>query len=335
MSITILKFELPNIRHKMNTNLIDAFYQLKKELESEFKKHHPECMLEITEWRQKEINQFQNLMLEKVNGRISEKWFYTHIKNKNNEKLPRIDTLNLLCEFIDFEGWDEYVQSKGILSEREEKGRNLKGFSVDKRKKLMYSGIVMSLVLLIVFFVKTDMLAQKKYSFCFVNTDSDESLNNLVIDVTILHENQSNEIIKCNNVSCFEYVTDSDKIKFAVSAPYFKNDTIIRYLNSNKTNETIKLKPDDYALMIHVFSLSKIDDWEKRREQLDDMIADNAKIIQLDYQQETGIEMYNKQDFINKLTMPINSLKNLKIIKTIYQGDKIKMMRFVEIENSN
>ena len=33
-----------------------------------------------------------------VNGRISEKWFYTHIKS-NSGKLPRIDMLNILSEY--------------------------------------------------------------------------------------------------------------------------------------------------------------------------------------------------------------------------------------------
>jgi hypothetical protein len=41
-----------------------------------------------------------------------------------------------------------------------------------------------------------------------------------------------------------------------------------------------------------------------------------------------GMEMYNKEEFIDKLTMPLNSLKNIEIIETIFDGNRIKELRF-------
>ena len=53
---------------------------------------------DVSQWKGKEIVELQNHLMETVNGRISEKWFYTHLKAAN-EKLPRIDMLNLLSQY--------------------------------------------------------------------------------------------------------------------------------------------------------------------------------------------------------------------------------------------
>lgn len=316
----------------MSNNGLGYFIILKKHLEKYYKEHFPECETDIIKWPQKEINRFQELMSEKINDRISEKWFYTHIKNENNERLPRIDTLNLLCRFLGYENWDDFIQKNELTEERSGRKSNIKTSRILFNKKVWYSALVISLIATVIIVSKSELLAQKKYSFCFVDSDSGQPITDAKIEVFIIHKEQSNELIQCNSNACFEYETDKGEVKFVVKASYYKTDTITRYLNSNKTNESISLKPDDYALMIHVFSSSKIEDWEKRRTQLDEMIAENARFIQVDYQEERGIEIYNKEDFINKLTMPINSLKNLKIIQTRYDGDKIKMMRFVQVD---
>ena len=63
------------------------------------------------------------------------------------------------------------------------------------------------------------------------------------------------------------------------------------------------------------------------------MFADNVQIYQIFDKNNSGMELYNKQEFINKLTMPVNSLKNIEIIETIYTGNKISMLRFRQIIN--
>ena len=80
--------------------------------------------------------------------------------------------------------------------------------------------------------------------------------------------------------------------------------------------------------MIHLFSKSKIKSWKERRKQLNRMLADNAMIYQVYEDGKTGMELYNKKEFIDKLTVPLKSLKNIEIIETMYNGDKISILRF-------
>lgn len=43
--------------------------------------------------------------------------------------------------------------------------------------------------------------------------------------------------------------------------------------------------------------------------------------------------LYNKEEFINKMTMPIKSLKNISILETKYEGNQIVEIRFVQNKN--
>ena len=120
------------------------------------------------------------------------------------------------------------------------------------------------------------------YEFCFIDADTKEAVKNSSIEIQILHNNQSPEIISCDTNACFKTDNNEKKITFIVKAQYYKSDTISRFLNKKNKQETIKLKQDDYALLIHVFSTSKITDWEKQRKKLDKMISDDAEIYQID-----------------------------------------------------
>ena len=132
-----------------------------------------------------------------------------------------------------------------------------------------------------------------------------------------------------NENGCFEF-SDTEKIKIVVEGFYYQTDTITRVLQKEKRKEIIPLQRDDYALMIHFFSNSKIEDWKKRRAQLSEMIADDAVIFQVPKGEELeGMAIFNKEEFINKMTTPVGSLKNLKILKTEYRAGKIIRLRFV------
>jgi hypothetical protein len=85
--------------------------------------------------------------------------------------------------------------------------------------------------------------------------------------------------------------------------------------------------------MIQYFSTSNVKDWLKRRENLNEMISDSAKIFQV-LNETIGMEMYNKSEFINKLTLPANSLRNIEIIDSKYKDGKITHLRFTQVENN-
>jgi len=300
---------------------------LKDELDWKYKETYPESSLKITEWRQQEIIRFQKLMQEVVKGRISEKWFYTHIKTEKNIKMPRVDTLNLLAEFLGYNSWENFKKEKGQIKKIQ---------SVKHKEKIFLYKNRFILIIIILFVIATSITYStgvfnktEHYKFCFVDADTDEPILNSSIEVSLLHHNQSPEIIKCDENSCFEIEIDEKRISFVVKAMYYKTDTLTRVLDKKNTFETVKLKQDDYALMIHVFSTSKINDWQKQRKKLDKIIADDAEIYQID-KKERGIEIYNKEEFIDKMTIPLNSLKNIEIIEVTYKNDKILMMRFIQ-----
>ena len=117
-----------------------------------------------------------------------------------------------------------------------------------------------------------------------------------------------------------------------VKAPYYETDTITRILDKFEGSESIYLYPNDFAMMIHYFSATNVKDWKKRRGHLDRMISDSAFIYQFFDEGQVGMELYNKEEFIDKLTMPVNSLKNIEIMETIYTGRKISVLRFKQLE---
>jgi hypothetical protein len=79
----------------------------------------------------------------------------------------------------------------------------------------------------------------------------------------------------------------------------------------------VSLHANDYALMIHYFSSMNVGDWQNRRTHLDKIIDDRAMIYQVYNQKRAiGMELYNKWEFIDKLTIPSGSLKQIEILDT-------------------
>ncbi len=169
------------------------------------------------------------------------------------------------------------------------------------------------------------------YNFCFYDSYTKEPVNNGVIEITVL-SNESPVNYLCDSSGCFTIKTHERVINFVVETPYYHTDTIIRTLNKFNRTENIKLKPDDYALMIHYLSTSNITDWLKHRENLDNMIIDSAKIFQV-LEGTVGMATFNKWEFINKLTLPTSSLRDIEIIDTQYDGNKISRLCFKQNGN--
>jgi hypothetical protein len=84
--------------------------------------------------------------------------------------------------------------------------------------------------------------------------------------------------------------------------------------------------------MIRFFAGSNVGDWQKRRNQLNRMISDSAMIYQVSSRETIGVELYNKWEFIDKLSLPSRSLKDIEIIDTRYEDEKISLIRFRQKE---
>jgi len=148
----------------------------------------------------------------------------------------------------------------------------------------------------------------------------------------VLVEGESPKSYLCSQDGIFSLTTEKANIHFVVKSPYYQTDTILRLLDKFNRHEIIQLRPDNYAMMIQYFSTMNVKDWQKRRDQLNLMIADSALIYQVYDKESVGVELFNKWEFINKLTLPSTGLKDIDILDTRYQKDKISLIRFRQKE---
>ncbi len=293
---------------------------LKSKVVDTMKQSYPGIGNNIADWKGQDIINFQEDLLERVNEHISEKWFYTHMKGEN-KKLPRIDMLNLLCRYVGYIDWNDFKYNN--QGEIDESGFNKKQSS--SRSYIIIVGLLFLLALLVVL-VKYS--GNKYYHFTFKDAYTKARIWDTLTEIIVLNENESPVHERLDMDGIFTHKSRKEKVKFIVKAPYYYPDTIIRKLDKFEGSENFFLYPNDFAMMIHYFSVTKVDSWERRRTQLDRMIADSAYICQVFNEGFVGVELYNKEEFIDKLTMPVNSLKNIEIMETIYTGKKISLLRF-------
>jgi hypothetical protein len=179
-----------------------------------------------------------------------------------------------------------------------------------------------------IFFLLFKLFSTQDYLFRFYDADTKEPVINNIIEVSLLREGESPVCYLCRPDGSFILKTDKTKVHFIVKTPYYQTDTIIRTLDKFNRKETIRLHPNNYALMLHYFSQMNVKDWQKRRNQMDKIISDSAIIYQVFDKGTVGLELYNKWEFINKLTLPSRSLKDIEILDTKYEGNKIALIRF-------
>ena len=305
---------------------IEFFSLLKKEIAERMRDSFPGMSGDISEWKGQEIVNFQEELLRCVNEHLSEKWFYTHMKS-DRETLPRIDALNLLSRFAGFTDWNDFRHRHKPTARR----RVLS----DQSNMIFY---LLPLILVLLFgtvYMVIKLSTIREYQFCFVNQLTRKPVVNTSIDAAVLWENQAPEFLHTDTSGCFTLRTNRPRVTFAVSAPYYRKDTIqIQLSRANRTG-TIRLRANDYAMMIHYLSNSKVEDWQARREQLDRIFVDHAMIYQVLMHENLGMEVYNKWEFINKITLPSSGLKNLEIIETSFEADKISALWFRQMETEN
>ena len=286
----------------------------------------------ISEWKGQEITDFQEELLKAVNAHLSEKWFYTHMKSVS-KSLPRIDVLNLLSKYAGYANWDDFVfKNKDLIASAQTSGAPdpaIPQYIAPPSNRYFLLVPIAAVVIVLIFFGVFKLFNTREYRFCFYDFDTKEPITNSKIEVQILNEGETPVTRICSPDGCFFLKTDKSRIKMVVTAPYYLPDTITRMVTKLDREAIIRLKADDYALMIHYFSMMKVDDWEKRKKRLQAMIDDAAMISQVVNDHDaTGMALYNKQEFIDKMTMPSGNLRNLEILDTRYSNDKIVVLRF-------
>jgi len=292
----------------LNTIDTQYFILLKEAIAKVFLEKYSASTL-IENWKGEDIIAFQEDLFSKVKMKVSEKWFYTYFKN-DIKKLPRIDMLNMLSKYVGFLNWNDFKNANK---------RTIPASKKNTLKKFLWLLPIIPIIII------ASMSFKNEFQFCFV--DESNQITTIPLNITILQKNESPLYLKTDSTGCFTYKTKEKLITFIVKSPYHKTDTIVRSIDSNN-NKTVKLLTDDYALMLHYYSNGNVNDWKKRKAQLEQLFDDDAQIYQL-FSNNIGIELFSKEEFIRKLTTPTSSLKNIKIIDKSYKNGKIVKLKFI------
>jgi hypothetical protein len=313
---------LQGINHK-------NFERLKKKIVEVMQQSYPGINPSIAEWKGQEITDFQEDLRIKVNANISEKWFYTHMKSPD-PTFPRIDMLNILSKYAGYANWDEFVFENGqkILIPKPQVDDFKPKPKVSANRFFIMVPLLAVATAMILFGLYT-LFSTREYRFTFIDADTRQPITGNRTEVILLPEGESPVHTLIGSDGSYKIRTAKSKIKMVVKTPYYQCDTIVRILKKLNGDEIIELKADDYSLMIHYFSMMKVDDWEKRKKHLETMIDDDAMIYQvLNDKEATGMALFNKQEFIDRMTMPTGSLRNIEILDSRFRNDKILVLKF-------
>lgn len=301
---------------------LEYFYRLKQDILKQYQKHYPYYQKTIHDFGNAEIAQLLDLVEKECHERVSEKWVYTHLKPKVNEKLPRKDMLSIFSRWLGYQDWDAYRHENKslILSDNTNESTNTK-----KSDKLMWytgAGVIAVIMALAIGFSE-----QKDYeaNICLKDKYTQKHISAERISLYVLQNGIKEKLIPTD--SCFYISSKQEDIQLIAESPYYKTDTL--YINFERTAYEYDLQPDDYAMMLRAYMNADIDDWNRRKEQLNDIIDDDAIIQEIMFD-DIGVEFLNKQDFINKITTPSKLVKKMEIVAIEYKAEKIISIKYIQ-----
>lgn len=180
-----------------------------------------------------------------------------------------------------------------------------------------------------------DVLFSKTYTYCFIDKDRGVSVIN-TLDIMVIKENESPLMYKIKPGECFSYSTKDKNLKMKISAAFYEPLEVNRNLENAPAEEKIELKPDDYKMAAYYFSRKDITGnseeqvalIKQKRNQLENLISNNAVIYQVYDNNTYGIEKIDKQKYITLVTTPTTSLKNLNVIEMKKDNGKIVSIKF-------
>lgn len=194
-------------------------------------------------------------------------------------------------------------------------------------KDYLWLGISAILAIVLISVALKDTMFSKEFTYTFIDADRNSKIND-ELDVQILKEDESPILFKVKPNEPFIYKNPKTKtMTLVVSSPYYKTDTIRRNLENAPENENIELIPNDYAIMLYYYSNS-LKDIKRKRERLNILISDQALIYQIYDNDKYGVETLDKLRYINLVTTPTTSLKNMQVIETQMDKGKIVLIKF-------
>ena len=303
---------------------IQTFYLLKQKILAKYVDAYPYYTGSIHNFGNKEIAQLIDLIEKESNERVSEKWIYTHLKPTINSKLPRKDMLSIFCNWIGYNNWDEFLflnKEQLLLSDITPEATEI---HKPKNKIALYMafGIMIIIAGVIIGFTTkgnydTTICLKDKYTQKTIAPDK----------VTLyLFKNGKNEKLAFKD-SCYALTTKKNDALVIVESPYYKPDTL--KIDSNNPSLEFDLQPDDYAMMLRAYMNGNIADWNKRKQQLDNIISNDAVIQEIMFN-EIGVEFLNKEEFIAKITTPASVVKTMEVVEIKYEGGKIISLKYMQ-----
>lgn len=307
-------------------NDIEIFYLLKQKLLDKYRRQYPYYSGTIHDFGNREIAQLLDMVEHECKDRVSEKWVYTHLKPLHNEKLPRRDMLDIFSRWVGYSGWEEFVyeNNKPNITSIEAK-RNKKGNNTLKKTIYMVCGL---LIIALATGIGFNMSSGHEISICLKDKYTQKNIDTDRVTVYLLNSSGKQKLQEQNN--CFILKSNNPETRLLVESPYYKTDTLtVNFEHNNSDSYEYDLQPDDYAMMLRAYMNANIDDWNKRKQQLNDILDDNAVIQEVMFE-DIGVEFLNKQEFINKITTPTKLVKKMEVVAIEYKNDKIISLKYIQ-----
>lgn len=300
-------------------NPLATFQNLKNDVLLVYKECHPYFDGSWKTFSSQDITNLIDLIEKNVKQTVSEKWIYTHLKPETNDKLPRKDMLNILSQFVGFSGWDEYMfKNKVALKQVQPVKKN------DAKKKLIWflsilgTAVVLALIGKAYFYEKGDVHSlevKDSYTNDKINTD----------DIKAVIVNDSSEI-QVEIINSELQIKTKDSATVIINSPFYEKKEIV--VTNSHPHPNIVLEPNDYAMMLKGFMKSDIKDWQTRKEQLNKIFADDLEVIVM-LKNDLGAEYFNKDEFSEKLIIPSESLKKMRVLEI--RNAPNKQINFIRI----
>jgi hypothetical protein len=164
-----------------------------------------------------------------------------------------------------------------------------------------------------------------KVNICLKDRYTQKPVEADKVSLFLLENSKKTKLTAKDN--CFMLALKNEKAQVAVESAYYKADTLT--IEAGSENLEFDLQPDDYAMMVRAYMNGNVADWKKRRQQLSDIISDDAMIQEVMFD-DIGVEFLNKQEYIDKVTTPGIVVKNMEVVEIKYDGGKIISLKFMQ-----
>jgi hypothetical protein len=309
---------------------LELFYELKKSVLEQYQNSYPYFN---GSWKSFSNQDILNLIDEiqlKTKQTVSEKWIYTHLKPETNQKLPRKDMLDILSVYVGKSGWDEFVFIKNVNNNVNvnSNSNNNVNINSNSNKNVAFGfskkfGIWMLFfgILSIGFFI-WKFASKEEQKLEFQNSFTKDSIAKEDVKAFVIEDTVEKQIDIQSQTLNIDKAT-----KVILKSPFYKQKEITILPNEPITR--VELNPNDYAMMLKAFMKSDIKDWQTRKEQLNKILSNNLEVMVM-LQNNLGAEYFNKTEFSQKIIIPSESLKKMKIVEVKQdENNKIFFLRLI------